>query len=226
MGDLALAVLFQLVGVHRRAGLGNDPGRDDLAVLGVGQAGHGDLGDRRMPVQELLDLGRIDVLAAANDQLPAPAHDPVIAVVAAAGQVAGMEPAVGVDRPGGRLRDCCNNRPSRNGRGRTARPFRPSEPRRRLAGLDQLDLQPRDRMADRADPDFDRVVDRGERDDRRGLGLAVADADLADAHPAHDLLHQGKGQGAPDMIPVRRLVRSKRAKSGCSSCATYMVGTP
>ena len=82
---------------------GDDPGRDDLAVPGVGQADDGDLGDAGVVVQELLDLGRIDVLAPPDDQLLAAADDPVVAVVALAGEVAGVKPAVGVDHPGGRL---------------------------------------------------------------------------------------------------------------------------
>ncbi len=89
--------------MHARARLEHDPGRHDFAVLGVGHAGHGDLGDGGMPVQELLDLGRIDVFSAANDQLSAPADDPVVAVLATASQVARMQPAVRVDGPGGRL---------------------------------------------------------------------------------------------------------------------------
>ena len=93
-------------GRQSRPGAGDDPGRDDLAVLGVGQADDGDLGDGRVVVEELLDLGRVDVLAAPDDQLLAPADDPVVAVVAAAGQVAGVEPAVGVDRPARSPRGC------------------------------------------------------------------------------------------------------------------------
>ena len=34
------------------------------------------------------------------------------------------------------------------------------------------------------------------------------------------------GQGEPAMMPVRRSVRSKPAKSGWPSCAMNMVGTP
>jgi hypothetical protein len=34
------------------------------------------------------------------------------------------------------------------------------------------------------------------------------------------------GQGEPAMMPVRRLERSKDAKSGWSSIAMNMVGTP
>ena len=34
------------------------------------------------------------------------------------------------------------------------------------------------------------------------------------------------GQGAPPIIPVRRLERSRRSASGCSSSAMNIVGTP
>ena len=34
------------------------------------------------------------------------------------------------------------------------------------------------------------------------------------------------GQGAPLIMPVRRLVKSKLAKSGNANSATYIAGTP
>jgi hypothetical protein len=34
------------------------------------------------------------------------------------------------------------------------------------------------------------------------------------------------GQGEPAMMPVRRLDRSKDARSGCASSAMNIVGTP
>src|SRR5262249_41663904 len=92
--NLALAVAFQLVGGYGRAGLGDDPGGNDLAILGVGQTGHRDLGHRRVTEQECLDLGGIDVLPAPDDQLTDPTDDPVVPVLAAVGQVAGVEPAL------------------------------------------------------------------------------------------------------------------------------------
>ncbi len=125
---------FTSSGYDAFARLGHDPGGDDFAVLGVGQPGDGDLGDRRMTVQELLDLGRVDVLAAANDQLLAPADDSIIAVVAAAGQVAGMEPAVGVDRLACRLGIIVIAGHHAMAAARTTRPFRRPRPRRDLPG--------------------------------------------------------------------------------------------
>jgi hypothetical protein len=34
------------------------------------------------------------------------------------------------------------------------------------------------------------------------------------------------GHGAPDITPLRSELRSNRPNSGCSSSATYIVGTP
>src|SRR5206468_2481424 len=103
VGDPPPAVVADLLGRERRAGPGHDPRGDDLAVLRVGQTHDSDLGDGGVVVEVFLDLGRIDVLAASYDQLLAPADDLVIAVGAAAGEVAGGEPAFGVDGPRGRL---------------------------------------------------------------------------------------------------------------------------
>ncbi len=46
-----------------------DPGADDFAELPVGNAEYLDVADRRMGKQELFDLARVDILAAANDEI-------------------------------------------------------------------------------------------------------------------------------------------------------------
>ena len=97
ISDLITAIAFQVVGLERGAVLEHDPGGDGLAVLGIGKPRDGHFGDGGMVMQELFDLGRIDVLAAADDQLLASADDAEVAVVAAPGQVAGVQPAGGVD---------------------------------------------------------------------------------------------------------------------------------
>ena len=53
--------------------------------------------------QQLLELARIDVLAAADDHVLEPALDRAIAARVHRAEVAGMQPAVGVDGGGGRL---------------------------------------------------------------------------------------------------------------------------
>src|SRR3546814_3135573 len=63
----------------------------------VGYADHGGEADVRVREQDLLDLARIDVEAAAQDHVLGPVDDVVEAVGVLAGQVAGAEPAV-VDR--------------------------------------------------------------------------------------------------------------------------------
>src|SRR5205823_7877121 len=57
----------QLFRVELGAFLDDHPGADLLAVALVGDAEHLHVRDRRMRVEHLLDLARVDVLAAAND---------------------------------------------------------------------------------------------------------------------------------------------------------------
>src|SRR5580693_1657880 len=104
MGDLSVAIMLQFVRLNALARFENDPGGHGLAEPGVGHPGDGDFGDGRMAVQELFNLRRIDVFTAANDQFTAAAYDPEVAIVAAPGEIAGMKPAIAIDRPGGGLR--------------------------------------------------------------------------------------------------------------------------
>src|SRR6185437_638820 len=100
---LALDVVAQLLGRGRRALLERDGGADLLAVLVVGDAHDRGLPDRRVLVEHLLDLARVDVVAAADDQLLLAVHDVEVAVLIDAAHVAGVQPAVD-DRLGRRLR--------------------------------------------------------------------------------------------------------------------------
>src|SRR5436853_141187 len=60
-------------------------------------------GPSGLPERFALDLGRVDVDAAADDHVLLAAGDGEEAVGVLAGEVAGVEPAVGVERGGGRL---------------------------------------------------------------------------------------------------------------------------
>jgi hypothetical protein len=60
----------------------------------VRDADHGGLGDRRVLVDDLLDLSGIDVVAAPDDQALLPVDDRVVAVLVTGGEVTGLEPAV------------------------------------------------------------------------------------------------------------------------------------
>lgn len=53
---------------------------DDLAVAVVGDADHADVGDGRARQEAVLDFQRVDVLAAADDQIFDAAGDPDVAV--------------------------------------------------------------------------------------------------------------------------------------------------
>jgi hypothetical protein len=57
-----------------------------------------------VPEQQLLDLAGVDVVAAGDDQLPAAPLDAQVAALVEAAQVAGAEPAVGVEGLGDGLR--------------------------------------------------------------------------------------------------------------------------
>src|SRR6185437_11805923 len=69
-------VVAELVRIGRGALRGDDPSHDALAEVGVGRAGHGDLGDGLVLEQRALDLARADLEAAALDEVGgAPADD-------------------------------------------------------------------------------------------------------------------------------------------------------
>src|SRR6202042_2165591 len=98
--DLALDVVPQFPGADDGTRLEGHRGSDLLAQGRVRQADHGGLGDPGMLVEHFLDLPRVDVVAAADDQVFFPVHDVEIAVLVGPGQVTAVEPAV-ADRPGG-----------------------------------------------------------------------------------------------------------------------------
>src|SRR5260370_24766390 len=69
----------------------------------IGYAESLDVGDCRMGVEELLDLARIDVLAAADDDVLQAADDVAITFGIDGGEIAGVHESGAVDRLGGRL---------------------------------------------------------------------------------------------------------------------------
>src|SRR5580692_9069332 len=100
--DLALDEVAQLLGGGGGPRLEGHRGADLLAQGGVRQPDHGGLGDRGMLVEHLLDLPRVDVVAAPDDQVLLAVHDVEVAVLVDPGQVTGVEPAV-ADRLSGGL---------------------------------------------------------------------------------------------------------------------------
>ena len=77
------------------AGFGNHHGHADLAKVRVRHADHRAFGHAGQLVDIALDLGRIDVVAAADDQVLAAPDDGDVAVRVDFADVAGLEIAVG-----------------------------------------------------------------------------------------------------------------------------------
>jgi len=71
-----------------------------LTQLGVRDADDHGRGDRRVLVEDLLDLAGVDVVPASDDQVFSPVDDEVVTVLVDPCQIAGAEPAVRDGRPG------------------------------------------------------------------------------------------------------------------------------
>src|SRR5215210_9177870 len=65
-----------------------------LPVLLIGQSHHGDLGDARVSFEHLLDLARVDVVSAADDQLLCPPAYGEVPVLADPAEILRAEPPV------------------------------------------------------------------------------------------------------------------------------------
>ena len=93
--DAVAAPLDELVGQlrrrRRRPACELDRGDDDLAPLVVGHADDTGVADRRVPEQHRLDLGRIDVHAAADDEVGAAVGEEEVAVLVDVADVAERE---------------------------------------------------------------------------------------------------------------------------------------
>src|SRR5690348_3421824 len=100
-GEALTAVGRDLAGARPCAIFGHDHRDDLLTQVGVRRPDHGDLSHRRMPRQRLFHLTRVDVVAAADDQLAGAAGDGEVAVVADRAEIAGLEPAVRAEYFGG-----------------------------------------------------------------------------------------------------------------------------
>src|SRR5262249_46886710 len=131
-----------------------------------------------MPMQEFFDFGRVDVLTAADDHLLASPDDSVVSILTLLGQVACVQPARAVDRACRRFWVAVV---ARHDAMAANTQFARLARRYVLAGgsVDQLHLEAGNRMTDGSDANLDRVVNRGECDQRGSFGLPVADADFA-----------------------------------------------
>src|SRR5690606_37519130 len=85
----------QLVRLHLRTGPGDHDRDADLAEVRVRHADHGALRHAGHVVEVAFDFGRVDVVAAADDQVLAAAHDGDVAALVDLADIARPEPAVG-----------------------------------------------------------------------------------------------------------------------------------
>ena len=158
-----------------------------------------------MLVEQFLDLARGDVLAAADDDLLQPPGDAEVAVGLAQGDVAGVQPTVGVDGLGRGLGHVIV---AQHHVVAPAAEFAGGAVGKLLARerLDDLHFDAGKRPAHRADAIIDRIVGAGHGNQRRGLGLTVGDGDFAGPHVLGDALHDLDGARAArhDARPQRR----------------------
>src|SRR5579875_2864906 len=93
-GDALTHVFAELVRCRLGALTEGDCGADLLAPLVMRDAEHRGLADGRVLVEHLLDLARVDVVAAADDELLLAVDDEEVAVLVDPAHVAGVQPAV------------------------------------------------------------------------------------------------------------------------------------
>src|SRR6202045_896341 len=98
MRDLPLAKGANLLLGAAPAVAQPNPGAKLFAVARVGHADHLHILDLRVAVEELLDLARIDVLAAADHHVLDPPDDVAVALGVYGREIAGPHPAGRIDR--------------------------------------------------------------------------------------------------------------------------------
>src|SRR5690606_16031757 len=93
-GQVLPAVGDDLVRRRVRAFLQHDVGLYGFATVRIGHADHRGFLDRRVGVDDLLDLPRVDVEAAGDDHVLLPVDDVEVSILIHAGDVAGPQPPV------------------------------------------------------------------------------------------------------------------------------------
>ena len=187
--DLALAERPDLFFGGAPAGLQHDPGADFLAEARVGHAEDLHRLHLRVAEQELLDLARIDVLAAADQHVLHAADDVAVALGVDRREVAAVHPAGRVDRLAralGLVPVAAHHQVAAR-----AQLARHADRDDAAALIDDLDLDVRLDAAHGRHAALERVVDARLERHRAGFGHAVGDGDLVHVHvgdhPAHGL---------------------------------------
>src|SRR6202040_1849362 len=190
-------------------------GHEFLAIPSIGDPDDSGIDDVGMQVEELFDLPRVNVLAAANHHVLDPAGDSDVSVVVHDRDVSGVHPSRIVDYFGGLLRlvpvprhhavPTC----AQLARGIARKLFARTR-------IDDLDLQMWSDTPHRADPALEGIVGPGLSRYRRRLGHPVADPDAGHVHAVdhreHDLLGAVRARHDPctqrtetEFIEVRQL---------------------
>ncbi len=165
-----------------------DARHDFLAVLRVRHADNLNVAHLLVGVDEVLDLLRVDILAAADNHIFDPPGDAVVAVAPPPREVAGVQPAVRVDGGGGggrhfiiTLHDVVAPRHELSV-GVVGEVFAGSR-------IDNLAFDAGQRLPHRADAHLHRVVGTAHCAARRRFGLSEHDGNLAHPHFLQNVLH-------------------------------------
>ncbi len=218
-GEELQGVLAELVGSRLHTRTEGHEGHDVLAEDRVLDADHGHLVDGRVRLDGVLDVGRVDVVAAPDDDVLAPPDDVEVAVLVEAAEVAGDQPAVDPGPwpwPPGRR----STRAGRPGIRIRTWPTSPAATGRPVV-VDADDLGRWQRLADRAGPAH-RLAGWHEAVDRSGLGHAVVVGDQGGRHPLlQPLEHLGGERCAADRAEL------DRAQVGrCRTAGARAAGSP
>src|SRR5579883_1462639 len=205
--NLALAVFAQFFLGQLLARSGDDDSQQFFAEEFVGDAENLHIGYFWMANQEFFDLAREKVLAAANDHLFEAAHDIDVAICIHCRQVAGVQPALGVDglrRPVGYIVVAGHDD------GAATADFAALADRngRACGRVDDLDIGMWQGFADGCRLALEGVIGQG---DGHGAGifrLAESDDDIGPDTPL-DLFHKRNGDGragATDLFERREVI--------------------
>src|SRR2546425_1951962 len=99
VGDGVAAEVLELVARYDGALRGHDAGADQLPERLVGDADDAGVAHGRVRAEEVLQLARIDLVAAADDELVAAAPDPDVAVLVQDREVARHQESLGGEPP-------------------------------------------------------------------------------------------------------------------------------
>src|SRR5215217_2117528 len=200
MGDVLATVLLGVLFGQRGVLFLYYGGGYPLAVLLVGDAVDLDVRDTGMCVETLLDLARVDVLAAADNHVVRPAGYREVTVLVHGRQISGVQPSILVYNLGGFIGHLVVALHNVVAAGAEVTLLsRPDL----FTGvhINELHLYVRELAAHGRNPAFYGVVGARLGYNGAGFGLAISDGDLVRPHVVYDLLHHLYRTGAPSHDP-------------------------